>query len=80
MTLTEYFAANPNVSQTAFAAKVGVTQGMVWQWLKGRRRISGEKVIPIETATDGAVSRYELRPDLYPRTESTGESLARKVG
>jgi DNA-binding transcriptional regulator YdaS (Cro superfamily) len=65
MLLHDYLETE-KVSQTDFARRLGVTQGMVWQWLKGVRRISAEKVIAIETATDGKVSRHEIRPDLYP--------------
>lgn len=48
---------------------MGVTPGMVWQWLHDRRRIAAEQVIAIESATEGAVSRHDLRPDLYPRDQ-----------
>jgi DNA-binding transcriptional regulator YdaS (Cro superfamily) len=55
--------------QKALADRIGTTQSMVWYWLfKSKRGVSGEYVIPIERATDGKVSRHELRPDLYPAT------------
>jgi DNA-binding transcriptional regulator YdaS (Cro superfamily) len=57
------------VTQTEFAQRLGVTQGMVWQWLNGHRRVAAEQVLPIEGATDGKVSRHELRPDLYPKDD-----------
>ncbi len=66
MQLNEYLESE-SVSQTELAQRLGVTQGMVWQWLRGVRRISAEKVLAIESATDGKVSRHEIRPDLYPR-------------
>jgi len=65
MLLAEYLADN-GISQSELARRVGVSQGMVWQWLNGRRRIAAEKVLVIERATDGLVTRQELRPDLYP--------------
>lgn len=55
------------MSQTELARRLNVTQGMVWQWLNGRRRVSAEQVLSIERATEGQVSRHDLRPDLYPR-------------
>jgi DNA-binding transcriptional regulator YdaS (Cro superfamily) len=66
MDLATYLKRN-RVSQAQFARKVGVTPGAVWQWLNDEARISAEKVLPIERATDGAVTRHDLRPDLYPR-------------
>ena len=54
-----------NGGQTAFAAKLGVSQGLVWQWMNGKTRITAERAIQIESATEGAVTRAELRPDLY---------------
>jgi DNA-binding transcriptional regulator YdaS (Cro superfamily) len=29
-------------------------------------KVPAERVLSIESATDGAVTRHELRPDLYP--------------
>ena len=56
------------MSQAELARHLEVTPGLVWQWLNGHRRIAAEQVLPIEKATDGAVTRHELRPDLYPRS------------
>lgn len=54
-------------SQTALAEKLGKKQGHVWAWLnKHGGRVPAELVIPIEAATNGQVTREELRPDLYP--------------
>lgn len=54
-------------SQGELARRINVTPGLVWQWLHGRRRIAAEQVLKIESATEGRVSRHDLRPDLYPR-------------
>ncbi len=51
--------------QTALAKSLGVTQGLVWQWVRGRLRIPAERCAAIEAAVGGAVSRYELRPDVF---------------
>lgn len=66
MKLQDYLAEE-EITQTEFARAVGVTQGMVWQWLNGVRRVSAEQVLVIERATKKRVSRHDLRPDLYPR-------------
>jgi DNA-binding transcriptional regulator YdaS (Cro superfamily) len=51
--------------QSSLAQKIGVRQSTLWHWLKrSKRGVPGEYVIPIEAAT--GVSRYELRPDIYP--------------
>ncbi|MDR5728304.1 MAG: YdaS family helix-turn-helix protein [Terriglobia bacterium] len=64
MLLADYLRQS-GVTQTALGRRVGVTQGMVWQWLNGSS-VAAEKVLVLERATNGAVTRYELRPDLYP--------------
>lgn len=50
------------ISQSAFAEMAGVTQGMVWQWLKGLRPVSPTACVAIEKATGKAISRKDLRP------------------
>lgn len=54
--------------QQALAMKCGVRYQAVQKWIRGNR-VPAERVLAIETATDGQVSRYELRPDLYPPLE-----------
>ncbi len=53
------------VTQTAFAGQLRVSQGLVWQWLKGRTPITAERAVQIERATGGLVTRHELRPDIF---------------
>lgn len=50
-------------SAAALARKIGVTPQAIYQW----DRVPAERVIAIEAATGGAVSRCDLRPDIYPR-------------
>lgn len=58
--------------QKPLADRIGTTQSQVWYWLnRAARGVPGEFVIPIEVATDGKVTRHELRPDLYPATPPT---------
>ena len=53
-------------SQAALAKAIGVTPQHVWNWINRDKRVPAEKVIAIEEATSGEVSRHDLRPDLYP--------------
>lgn len=64
MDLNTYLTTN-GLSQGAFAKRLGVTQGAVWQWISGESRITAERAVQIETETGGEVSRAELRPDLF---------------
>ena len=50
---------------TNLACKIGVSQPVVSNWLK-RKSIPANRVIDIESATGGKVTRQELRPDIYP--------------
>jgi DNA-binding transcriptional regulator YdaS (Cro superfamily) len=52
--------------QSALARKCGVEQGYIWYWLHRAKKTPAEIVLKIEAATDGQITRYEMRPDLYP--------------
>lgn len=45
-----------------------VTQGAISQWF-AKGRIPAERVPQIVEATGGAVTEYDLRPDLYRRRD-----------
>ncbi len=51
--------------QRHLAKELGVSQSVISKWLV-RRQIPAEYVLRIEAITMGDVTRYELRPDLYP--------------
>jgi DNA-binding transcriptional regulator YdaS (Cro superfamily) len=70
MKLNEYLVEQA-MSQSDFAKKLGVVQGLVWQWLHGRTRITAERAVEIERVTDGKVARHELRPDLFSAPETS---------
>ena len=57
-------------SQAELARRIGKKQAHIWNWLNRDSRIPAEVVAAIESATDGAVTRHDLRPDLYPRESS----------
>lgn len=52
-------------TQTSLAKRLGCSQGLISQWLAGTTRVSAEKAKEVEAATDGAVTRHELRPDIF---------------
>lgn len=56
--------------QSALAEKIGKKQAHVAMWLK-RQKVPAEVCADIETATDGAVTCHELRPDVF-RTPTAG--------
>lgn len=58
------YLSKTKTTQLALAIRLDRTQGAVSQWL--RKRVPAELVLQIERATDGQVTRQELRPDLYP--------------
>ena len=59
------YLSRRGLTQTEFARQVGVSQGMVWQWLSGYRPVSPESAIKIEAGTKGAIKKRELRPDIF---------------
>src|SRR5690349_9961542 len=46
----------------ALARAINVTPQAVSQW----DRVPAERALAVEKATEGRISRHELRPDLYP--------------
>lgn len=56
-------------SQALLAKAIGVKQPAISHWLHRDKNIPAEYAIKIERATNGAVTRYELRPDIYPPDE-----------
>ena len=53
--------------QSDLARAIGIKPARLWNWLHRDKRLPGEYVLAIEAATEGKVSRHDLRPDLYPR-------------
>jgi DNA-binding transcriptional regulator YdaS (Cro superfamily) len=47
----------------SLASKLGITPGFVSQWRTGVRPIPIERCVAIEQATEGVVTRRDLRPD-----------------
>lgn len=55
--------------QSALARKLGCTPQAVSK-MCATGRVPAERVLAIEEATGGAVTRHDLRPDLYPSQDS----------
>lgn len=49
---------------TKLADSLKVSPQVIFNWRK--RGVPAERVLDVERATDGRVTRHELRPDLYP--------------
>lgn len=52
------------VGLSGLAKALGVSPQAVWKWQRSGR-VPAERCIAIESATDGRVTRYALRPDVY---------------
>lgn len=50
---------------TELARRINRSPCFVWQMKTGSRPVPPKLVLPIEDATAGAVTRYELRPDIF---------------
>ena len=51
--------------QVKAAKKIGVTQQAVCKWINEKMPISANSAVRIEKATNGAVTRAEIRPDIF---------------
>jgi hypothetical protein len=65
MTLTEYFSTEPRGAKSEMAEYLRITPTWLSLIMKGERKASAELCVRIENATQGLVTRRELRPDLY---------------
>ena len=54
-------------SVTALALQLKIKPQAIHQWV----RVPAERVLAIEKATGGAVTRHDMRPDLYPEPPAT---------
>lgn len=61
MKLSDYLA-DRKLSQQQFAKKLGVSQGMVHQWIAELTTVAAQKAVLIEQLTEGEVTRKDLRP------------------
>ncbi len=52
-------------SQTALAKRIGVGQNTISYWLYEAKQVPPKRAVQLEAVTNGAVTRRELRPDLW---------------
>lgn len=50
--------------QSALARKLGVAPQSVQRWV-AKKQVPVKRVVQIEAAVDGLITRYELRPDIF---------------
>ena len=65
MTLAEYFSTEPRGSKVEMAQYLNITATYMSLLIHGKRRASPHMALAIEAATQGLVTRRDLRPDLY---------------
>ena len=51
--------------QTALARAIGIHPQLMTKIVKGDRPLPAKRCIAVEIATNGAVTRYDLRPDIF---------------
>ena len=84
MKLADYLKLT-DTSQAAFAEKLGVSQGLIHQWISGKRPVSAEQCPIIERITGGQVTCEELNDKVdwgFVRSsrDSPADRSARKGG
>ena len=62
MNIKTYFKKTSD-TQERLAKRLNITQGAISQWIS--TRVPAERVIRVEEETNGLVSRYEMRPDIF---------------
>jgi DNA-binding transcriptional regulator YdaS (Cro superfamily) len=75
LTLTEYFSTEPLGAKVEMAMYLGVSATWLSMLIHGRRLASAKLCVQIEKATQGLVTRKELRPDLYGDVAMLEESM-----
>ena len=66
MNLSAYVAVERGRG-SAVARAIGVHPVMISQWIGGVKQVPLDRCVDIERATDGAVRRWDLRPDDWHR-------------
>lgn len=65
MTLEEFFATKPRGAKSEMAEAIGVSRTWMALLVAGSQVPSPELCVEIEKYTNGAVTRVELRPDIF---------------
>jgi len=69
MTLKQYFLDKPRGAKADMAAAMGVSRTWLALLISGARMPGAELAVALHRYTDGAVTREELRPDLFGDTQ-----------
>lgn len=64
MNLSDYMAEN-NLTAAELGRRLQVSRSLMLRYAKGERAIPPKRAIEIERVTNGAVTRAELRPDIF---------------
>lgn len=65
MTLQDYFLGKKRGAKDALAKELNISRTWMSQLIQGRQVCSPELAVEIERLTLGAVTRKDLRPDLF---------------
>ena len=64
MNFAAYIQQLPRGEKKIFASRLGVTASYLSRLISGDRAITAERALQIESASEGQVTRFDLRPDL----------------
>jgi hypothetical protein len=64
-TLRAYLSTLPPSDQAEYAKRCGTTIGYLRKALSTKPRLDGALVRQLDEQSDGQVSRYDLRPDIF---------------
>lgn len=65
MNLKDYFVGKPYGAKVELARKLGITKTWMSQLISGAERCSPALAIKIQEATEGAVAKADMRPDIF---------------
>ena len=84
MDLKEYFDAEGRGAVTRLARHIGAPIPDVYRWSQGERPVPAHRCPAIESATSGAVTRQDLRPDdywlIWPDLQAPGDACGQACG
>lgn len=75
-TLRTYLNSIPPAEQAAFAARAGTTIGYLRKALSVKPKLDAALVRRLDEESAGAVSRTDLRPDVWPPDEQESRHAA----
>lgn len=75
-TLRTYLATMAPAQQAEYAERAGTTIGYLRKALSKRQRFDGALARRLDEESGGAVSRYELRPDVFGAPPEQGGEVA----